>query len=123
MGLEEDRIMKELISKEEQLLENDIRNHAARLAELIDDNCLEFSMSGKQNLYRSGAILEMNDGVSYIDSKTVKLIDLADDCKLLLYVSVKVNKNVRMKSNCSSTWKKIGSGWKLVFHQGTNCAE
>lgn len=115
--------MKELISKEEHLLENDVRNQAARLAEMIDDNCLEFSTSGKQNLYRSGAIFEMNDGVSYIDSNTVKFIDLADNCKLLLYVAVKVNKNVRMKSNRSSVWKKIGSSWKIVFHQGTNCTE
>lgn len=123
MGLEESRIMKELISKEEQLLENDIRNDANRLAEIIDDHCIEFTPSGKQNRYRSGAQFEMTSGVSYIDSNTVSLIDLAEDCKLLLYVTVKVNKNVRMKSNCSSVWKETGGNWKIVFHQGTNCCE
>lgn len=123
MEVEENRIMKELLSKEEQLFENDIRNDADRLAEIIDDHYIEFTSTGKQNRFRSGGQFELTSGVSYIDSKNVNLIDIAEDCKMLLYVAVKVNKNVRIKSNCSSIWKKTGSNWKIVFHQGTNCAE
>ena len=122
MVLEENRIMMELISKEEQLLENDIRNDAQRLAEILDDRYVEFTPSGERNRHRAGGPLEMTSGVSYIDSKNVSLIDLAEDCKILLYVAVKVSKNVRIKSNCSSVWKKTGGNWKIVFHQGTACA-
>lgn len=123
MGLEENRIRKELILKEEQLLENDIRNDASRIAELITDNCIELTASGKQLHYRHGELFGSVDGVSYIDSNTVKLVDLSEDCKLVVYIAAKVNKNTRMKSNNSSVWKKTDGKWMMVFHQVTNCSE
>ncbi len=123
MVTEQDRIKKELIANEEQLLENKIRTDAGKIAELIDDDCLEFTSSGKQNQYHPGELFEKLDGVFYIDSNTVKLIDLSEDCKLLAYVAAKVLKNSRTKSNCSSVWKKIQGNWKIVFHQETNGLE
>jgi hypothetical protein len=120
---EEDRIRKELTSKEEQLLKNSIRNDAGKIAELIDDNCIEFTASGEQSKYKSGDLFGNVDGELYIISGSVKLIDLSEDCKLLLYVAAKVIKNTRVKSNRSSIWKKINGKWKIVFHQGTNCSE
>jgi len=119
----DDRLRKGLILKEEQLLENSVRNDVGKIAELIDENCIEFSASGKQHEYRPGDLFEHVEGASYIDSASVRLIDLSEDCKLLLYVAVIVNKNNRMKSNHSSVWKKIDGKWKIIFHQGTNCAE
>ena len=123
MVTEQDRIKKELIAGEEQLLENNIRADAGKIAELIDDNCLELTASGKRNQYHPGEIFEKLDGVFYIDSNTVTLVDLSEDCKLLVYVAAKVLKNSRTKSNCSSVWKKKQGTWKIVFHQETNCSE
>jgi hypothetical protein len=123
MGNENGRIQKELISKEELLLENDFRNNAGSITELIDADCIAISASGKQSQYKPGELFGTVDGVQYIDSNTVRLIDLAENCKLLLYVVVKVIKNNRIKSNCSSIWKKIDDKWKIVFHQETNCLE
>jgi len=113
----------ELILKEESLLENSTRNAPGLLAELLDDNCIEFAASGKQCIYRRGDKLEKADGVLYIDSASVRSINLAEDCVLLLYVGVQVNKNVRTKSNCSSIWKRVDGEWKMAFHQGTNIPE
>ena len=123
MGTEADKIRKELILKEEQLLKNSIRNDAGKIAELIDDTCIEFTASGRQNVYRPGELFGSVDGESYIDSDSIHLIDLSEDCKLLLYVAAKVNKNTRLKSNHSSIWKKNNGTWKMVFHQGTSRSE
>lgn len=120
---EEERLRKELISKEEQLLENSIRKDAAKIAELLDDSCIEFTASGRQQIYHPGEQFGNVDGELYIDSNTIRFIDISEDCKLLLYVGAKVNKNVRMKSNHSSLWKKTDGKWKMIFHQGTNCPD
>lgn len=120
---DDERIRKELILKEEQLLENTIRNDASKIEELIDNNSIEFTASGKQHNYRTGELFGNVDGVLYIDSNTVKMVDLADNCKLLVYVATKVTKNIRVKSNCSSVWKKTNDKWKIVFHQATNSVD
>ncbi|PKL26699.1 MAG: DUF4440 domain-containing protein [Spirochaetae bacterium HGW-Spirochaetae-3] len=123
MGNEETRLLKELILKEERLLENSIRNDADKIAELIHADCVEFSASGKQNKYRPGESFGNIDGILYIDSNSVRMVDLADDCRLLLYVGTKVTENTRLKSNRSSIWKKSDGDWKMIFHQGTNSTE
>lgn len=123
MGTEEDRIKKELLLKEEQLLENAVRNDAAKIGDLIDASCLDCTATGKQQTYQPGALFENVEGVLYIDSNTVRYVDLSEDCKLLVYIAAKVNKNTRMKSNHSSIWKKRDGKWKMVFHQATNCSE
>lgn len=122
MRIEEDRLRKELVAKEELLLDNAIRNDAGKIAELLDASFVEFTSSGAQYRYSPGATFGDLDGVSYLDRDTVRMLNLADDCKLLLYVNSRVCKNARMKSNRSSVWKKIDGKWKLVFHQGTACA-
>lgn len=119
MGKEAERTQAELVLKEESLLENSTRNAPRQIAELLDDNCLEFEASGKRRVYRRGDRLENADGVLYIDSASVSSVNLSEDCVLLLYVGVKVNKNIRTKSNCSSIWKRSGGQWKMAFHQGT----
>ncbi len=119
MNYHDDRIKKELVMKEEQLLENKIRNNADKLAELIDDNCIDFSAAGKQHKYKSGDLFGEISGVSYIDSNSIELVDIADNCKLLLYIAAKVNNNTRIKSNCSSIWKRKEEQWKIIFHQET----
>ena len=123
MGNEAERIQAELIAKEESLLENSTRNAPRRVAELLDDSCVDFETSGKRSVYRRGDRLENADGVLYIDSASVSSMSLSEDCILLLYIGVKVNKNVRIKSNCSSIWKRSEGQWKMAFHQGTPIPE
>jgi hypothetical protein len=115
--------MTELIANEEQLLRNDIRNDAEKIKELIDDNCLEILSSGNQRVFKSGETRGTSDGELYIIGDTATLIDLADDCKILVYSAGKVNNNKRLKSIRSSVWKKTDSKWKMVFHQGTDVLE
>lgn len=121
MGIEEDRLRKELVAKEELLLDNAVRNDAGKIAELLDANFVEFTSSGAQYRYSPGATFGDIDGISYVDCDTVRMLDISDNCKLLLYVNSRVCKNARIKSNRSSVWKKIDGKWKLVFHQGTAC--
>jgi hypothetical protein len=123
MGTEEEKVKKELILKEEQLLENNIRNDAKKIAELVDEKCIEIAETGKQSNYRSGSLFGNVEGVLYIDSSSVQLVELSENCKLLLYIAAQVKKNVRMKSSCSSIWKKNDGQWKVVFHQRTKCSE
>jgi hypothetical protein len=119
----DERLKKDLILKEELLLDNIVRIDAKKISELIDASYTEFTEIGTQAKWRPGDPFEVQNGVLYIDSSTVKLVDLSDDCKLLLFVSAKVNKNSRQKANCSSVWRKNDGKWKLAFHQRTNCCE
>jgi hypothetical protein len=123
MGTEEDKIRKELVAKEEQLLKNSIRNDPSKIAELIEESYVEFTAAGKQINYRPGELFGTVEGELYIDSSSVKMVDLSEDCKLLLYVAAKVNKNTRIKSNHSSIWRRTDRKWKIVFHQATSSSE
>ncbi len=105
------------------MLENAIRNDPVKIADFVENGCVEIPASGGERQYKTGEVFENVDGELYILSNSVKLIDLSEDCKLLLYVAGKVSKNSRIKSNRSSIWKNIGGQWKVIFHQGTNCAE
>lgn len=120
---EEEKLKRELVSKEEALLENNIRNDPKRIAEIIDADCIEITASGRQNSYRPGESFENLDGALYIDSHSVRMRDLSEDCKLLLYIGVRVVRNNRIKSYHSSVWKEVDGKWKIVFHQGTDCAK
>ena len=120
MKTDGERLKEELILKEEQLLNNAIRNDASKIADLIQNGCIEILSSGKQQIFQQGQLFGNADGELYIISKSEKMIDLSDDCKLLLYVAGKVSKNERLTSSRSSIWKKIDGKWKMIFHQGTN---
>lgn len=122
MGKPSDRLKKELISYEERLFDNAVRTDPLRIAEILDPGCVEIRVDGSQSDYRPGEAFAKLDGVNYIDSDNVRLLDLSDDCKLLSYVGARVVKNVRSKSSHSSVWKKTAAGWKIVFHQGTLCS-
>jgi hypothetical protein len=119
MATAADKTRDELILKEEKLLENGFRKDASRIQGLIDDSCIEIAETGKLCSYKPGDTFEAIDGELYIISDTAKLIELSADCMLLTYVAAKVKKNARIKSTCSSVWKKGGDKWKRVFHQRT----
>lgn len=123
MANDVDRIREELVLKEEKLLENGFRRDADNVAGLVDEGCVEITEFGIRHEYRPGQGFEKVDGELYIQSDTLKLIDLSEACKLLLYTAAKVRANTRSKSSCSSVWKKTGGTWRLVFHQRTSLQE
>jgi hypothetical protein len=123
MVTEEDKIKKELILKEELLLENSTRTDGDKIADLIDTLYTEISEAGKQYQFKVGDCFVPLDGALYIDSNTTRLIPLSADCKILTYIAAKVSKNTRSKFVCSSVWKKTGTAWKIAFHHRTNCIE
>jgi len=119
----DDRLKRELILKEEALLENSVRNDARRIAALIQEGCIEISSSGRQRIYQTGELFENLEGELYIVSNSVRLMSLGEDCKLLQYSAGMVTKNSRVKSIRSSIWQRIDGQWKMRFHQGTNCTD
>ncbi len=119
MELNEKQIKKEILYNEEKLLRNEIRNDAKMITELTENNCIEISETGVQSIYQFGQTLKEIDGVLYITSDEPQLINLSEDCKLLIYIAVKVKKNTRSMINCSSIWKMKNEKWKAVFQQRT----
>ena len=123
MDKDEEKLRKELVLKEELLLENATRSNADRIRELIGGNCIEIIENGKQYAYKPGELFGDVSGVLYIDSNTISMMELSTACRLLLYTAARVNKNTRTKYACSSIWKNDEGTWKLVFHQRTACSE
>ena len=120
MELSEEQIKKEILYNEEKLMRNDIRNDVKILTKLIENNCIQISETGVQNRYQLGQTCKEIDGVLYITGNESQLIDISEDCKLLIYTAAKVKKNTRTMINCSSIWKKKNNKWKVIFQQRTN---
>lgn len=123
MVTDEARLLKELIRSEERLLENSVRNDPVKIGALVDERCLFVASTGACGALGPGKPFDSLQGVSYIDSNTVELLELSDECRLLVYVAATVNKNTRAKSRCSSVWKRDSGEWKIVFHQETTIQE
>ncbi|HPE90352.1 MAG TPA: hypothetical protein PLH55_12635 [Spirochaetales bacterium] len=123
MVTDEARLLKELIRREERLLENSVRNDPAKIGALVDARCLFVSASGARGALEPGEPFDSLQGVSYIDSNTVELLELSEECRMLVYVAATVSKNTRAKSRCSSVWKRDSGDWKIVFHQETTIQE
>lgn len=123
MAAMEDGIRNVLLRNEELLLKNETRNDANLISKIINDNCIEITEAGQKYYYHNGEIFENADGVLYIMDDSIDLIDLAEDCRLLVYTAARVKKNARTKATCSSIWKRIDGEWKAIFHQRTIAAE
>lgn len=120
MELSEKRMKEEILYNEEKLLNNDFRENAEVLKDLIENNYIEINETGVQNRFQPGQTFEKIDGVIYITNDESQLIDLSANCKLLIYGAVKVKKNTRTMINCSSIWKRKNDNWKVIFQQRTN---
>jgi hypothetical protein len=119
----DNKLLRELLTKEELLLNNLTRNNAAQLEELLEDQCVEVSASGRRTVYHQGTTIGNTDGEIYIVSDSASLVELSDDCQMLLYVAGEVSKNTRVRSNRASVWRRTNGRWKIKFHQGTNCTD
>ncbi|ORC36938.1 hypothetical protein B4O97_04755 [Marispirochaeta aestuarii] len=113
---------KELIAREELLLNKGIRNDREQINRIVEENCIEIDEHGRK-AYSSKAGLEKLDGVFYISDTASEMIMLSEDTALLLYEAVKTKNNSRTKANCSSIWKSTNGEWKVIFHQRTNLRE
>jgi hypothetical protein len=121
-------LMTTLRRLEEQLLAPEVRGSRAAAGALIGDDFIEFGSSG--SVYDKAAILagleeERDEGIA-IERQTTdwRVRELGPDVALLTY-------RVRRReapdgaweaSLRSSIWRRTGSGWRMIFHQGTNTA-
>jgi len=119
--MDEGQILKELMRREEQLMNNLTRADAGKVSELMEDKCIDISESGQRSVYRVGDTLLTSEGVVFITTESTTLSDLALDCKLLSYVSARIIVDKQSRTFNSSIWKQRGTAWKRVYHQGTVC--
>lgn len=112
-----------LLRLEQSLLDDSVRTDHRRISELLDERFKEYASSGKAYRYTSGDAFGKNaEGIRIIES-SFEVVSLTPDIALVNYQSVKGNGDAGAKTNRSSIWKKTGAAWKIVFHQGTMCAE
>ena len=110
-----------IILKETLLMKEHVRNNPDKIAELLNDNFIEFTSSGKQYNYSFGDTFGASNSTIEMEDESVRTIVLNDETILLLYVAIKKNLDGSCnRSRRSSVWNKINGKWKLVFHQGTN---
>jgi len=119
--MDEGRIFRELMQREEQLMNNLVRTDATKVSEFMEDKCVDVSESGMRSVYRSGDTLLSSEGVVFITTDSATLSELAPDCKLLSYISARIVGNKQSRTFHSSIWKQHGNSWKCVYHQGTVC--
>jgi len=116
-------IVKRLLRNEELLLKAKTELSPAQLGDLIGEDCIDFSEPGKAVKFAPEVLSGVAEGELYIVSNTVKMVTLAPDCRLFLYVVGAVIKNSRKKANRSSIWRNDGGKWKVVFRQQTAWAD
>jgi len=110
-----------IILNEKLLMQDHVRNDPAMIAELLKENFIEFTSSGKQYNYSFGDTFGSSASIIEIEDKSIKTIIINDETVLILYVAKKSDPNGEViRSNRSSVWNKQDGKWKLVFHQGTN---
>ena len=98
-------------SHEDQLLNPDVRASADALDRLVSDHFVEFGSSGR--VYTKRDVIAQMLKAPHI---TVSLIDfnvlaISADVALATY---RTGGSLR-----SSIWRREGSDWRIVFHQGT----
>lgn len=115
-----DSLMLELLRKEQELLDDSVRADAARIRQILDDEFIEFTSSGRTYLHDAGATFSPTKGRVRIEPESVRVIDLSEEAKLVLFVSVStIDEGVQFRTNRSSAWTLRDGTWKLAFHQGT----
>jgi hypothetical protein len=101
------------------ILSKDTRKSSEKLHSLIDDNFMEFGVSGfiynKEEVINSLPNEISRDFV--IDDLEVAL--LSENIALVTY-KIKESSILSLRS---SVWKRSGNLWKLIFHQGTKVQE
>ncbi len=107
-----------VISLEKSLLEAETRSDLDKLQNLLHDEFIEFSSSGK--VYNKQDILESlpQEQSRLLEIESINTKKLSDSCVLLTY---KLFSDGKLHSTRSSIWINNLCQWQLIFHQGTPC--
>lgn len=102
----------------ERELHDPIVRKGSRASELLADDFLEFGRSGRS--YNKTQVLEAlsSESTEVITSSEYKLNLLSPTGALLTYRSQR-KASAETFTLRSSVWRKHGSSWQMVFHQGT----
>ena len=103
-----------------ELLQPEVRRSKKRLNELIADDFVEISSSGKE--YNKADVI--NDLASQNEIKfsvqNFSTIEISPETILATYEVEKEisGSNVKVNSSRTSIWKNKDGEWQIVFHQG-----
>ena len=109
-----------LFELERELLRQEVRTNAARLAELLDDEFFEIGASGTVWTKREiiDALQKQTYATHEIDDFKVKL--LSQDVALVTYRCRRAGEGAPATDSLrSAVWIYRNGHWKLAFHQGT----
>lgn len=116
---------KEILRLENDLLSSEIRKSSEKINEILDDEFVEYTSSGKEYHYKKGDVFQGKEDDSELDWEITnfKIKELSEECILATYKVVKNNEIDESKkySLRSSIWKCFDGKWKMIFHQGTLC--
>ncbi len=106
-----------VIDRELELLTSEVRASAARVEEMLDPEFREIGASGRlwtRAEMISALAAECSDGGA-IEAAEMESQVVGPNVVLLTYVSNRKGRRARR----SSLWRRSGTGWRLLHHQGT----
>ena len=115
--METDSLREHLLQLELKLMRPEFRSYPERLAALLDPDFFEIGSSGR--LWSRDAILELLASESGFEPPMVEDFQLrpfAPDLALVTYRTRRTNGSLTLRS---SLWRRVGTDWRCVFHQGT----
>ncbi|HWG49953.1 MAG TPA: nuclear transport factor 2 family protein [Candidatus Acidoferrales bacterium] len=103
-----------------------VRHSPQLLAALLADEFIEFGSSGR--VFSKPAIIEALQVETLEQPAQVEnfqMRELAPGVALVTYVASRTAPNGLLSGRTlrSSLWKREGSGWRMIFHQGTRIPE
>ncbi|QJR13537.1 DUF4440 domain-containing protein [Usitatibacter palustris] len=114
-----------LFDLESRLLDSTRRREASAVAALLSDDFVEIGSTGRM-FNKSSIIGTMSSEVPVQRGiASFKLHQIAEGVALVTYVAISgsgPNEPLR-ESMRSSVWKREGTEWRMVFHQGTLIAK
>lgn len=112
---------KQLLRLEEKLLNPEVRKSSDEVMALLSDDFVEFGSSGR--IFEKTDVIEALkvESSTHFSLEDFRAAPLSEGVVLVTYRATMQHELSKVKSSSlhSSIWKKSGSAWKLVFHQGT----
>ena len=106
---------KEMRLLEKQLLDPNVRRSTVRIDELLDDEFQEFGQSG--SVFDKDAVLEaLKNEPGFSGERSIVEFNARKLSSLVSLVTYRVPESKTLRS---SIWRFDGTGWRMVFHQGT----
>ncbi|NFF82548.1 DUF4440 domain-containing protein [Clostridium botulinum] len=113
----------QILEAETDLLKSEIRKSSEKINQILANDFIEFSSSGKEYYYKNGDVFqdEMDNTQFNWEIVNFRIKELSSDCILSMYKLIKHNEIDENKkySLRSSIWKYTTGKWKMFFHQGT----